>query len=193
MGRDLDLDVQKYFNIILTALKKENRSLKKAFSKFKYDPSDYTGKGINDLYEHHIQYILFKNFLEKGPLKVYMEDPYERGACDLTLYDRNWRKSLWIEVKVTGWCEDWQYKKWVKSDAQKLGKFHKKGGRKYLFVTSIEDEKPNKTEWESWFKNNLPEVKFNNNLFAYFSTLFSDGKEFRKGYCTVCLLQVPLK
>lgn len=192
MGRDLDIHVQKYFTITLNALKKENRSINRAFSKFKYDPSDYTGKGINDLYEHHIQYILFKNFLEKGHLKVYMEDPYGegKGVCDLTLYDRDWRKSLWIEIKVTGWCEDWQYRKWVKSDAQKLRNFHKKGGHKYLFVTSIEDERPNKIGWENWFKNNLPEVKFNTNLFGYFSTLFSDGKEFRKGYYTVCLLQV---
>lgn len=192
MSRDLDFHVKKYFPLMVDALKKENRFLEKAFTKFKYDPSDFTGKGINDLYERHIQYILFKNLLHKGSLKVYIEDPYGKGegTCDLTLYDAKWKRSLWIEIKVTGWCEDWQYRKWVKSDAQKLRKFHKRWSHKYLFVTSIEDERPNKTEWRKWFKINLPELEFSPNLFGYFSTQFSDGKIFRKGYYAVCLLKV---
>lgn len=192
MRRGLDVLIQKYFGIITDSLKNENKIIKKAFSRFKYDPSDYTGKGISDLYEHHIQYILFKNFLKKGPFFVYMEDRYGRGKghCDLTLYGRNWERSIWIEIKVTGWCEDFRYRMWVKSDAQKLRKFHKKGAHKYLFVSSVEDERPNKAEWEKWFKKYLKEVKFNPNLFGYFITQFSDGKEFKKGYYAVCLLEV---
>lgn len=120
--RDLDATVQRYFTVIINALKKEDKILKKAFSKFRYDPSDLTGKGINDLYEHHIQYILFKDFLKKGPLLVYMEDPYPKGKgkCDLTLYDPNWENSLWIEIKVMGFCKRWEYKKWVKGDVKKI-------------------------------------------------------------------------
>lgn len=182
-----------YFGLILDALQKEDIILRKAFSKFQYDPSDETGKGINDLYEHHIQYILFKTFLEKGKYLVYMEDPYKkgRGKCDLTLYGSKPNKSLWIEIKVNGWCEDWQYRKWIESDVEKMKTLSGKEVLKYLLATSIEDEKPNvDDEWGRWFKTNLPGVIFDPNLCGHFKTLFSDGKEFRKGYYTVCLLRV---
>ena len=170
----------------------EMEILKRLFSRFKYDPSDYTGKGINDLYEHQIQYLLFKSFLNKGPLLVYIEDPYKkgRGKCDLTLYEPKGNKSLWIEIKVTGWCEDWEYKKWIKGDIEKLRNMHEKESQKYLLATSIEDKKPNILEWKAWFKSNFPKTTFNPTLIGFFKTVFSDGKEFREGYYTVCFLKI---
>ncbi len=62
MKSDIEAHIQRYFRIIFHTLKDEDRVLGKAFSKFigdyEYDPTDETGKGINDLYEHHIQYLL---------------------------------------------------------------------------------------------------------------------------------------
>ena len=177
-------------------MKDEDGILRKAFSKFKgdyeYDPTDETGKGINDLYEHHIQYILFKAFLQKGPLLVYVEDPYPKGkgTCDLTLYDPKSKKSIWIEIKVTGWCEDWQYKEWIKSDIEKLKKIPGRSNQKYFLVTSIEDKIPDADEWEKWFKRSYRGVVFCPNLFDSFKTKFSGGKAFVPGYFTVCLLKV---
>lgn len=194
MKNDIEAHIQRYFRIIFHALKDEDRVLKKAFSKFQdeYKPEDETGKGINDLYEHHIQYILFKAFLQRGPLLVYVEDPYQKGKgrCDLTLYDPKSMKSIWIEIKVTGWCEDWQYKKWIKSDIDKLKKIPGRNNQKYFLVTSIEDKIPDADEWEKWFKRNYGRGGFCPNLFDSFKTKFSNGKKFLDGYYTVCLLKV---
>jgi hypothetical protein len=194
MQKDLDVTVQRYFTLIINALKKEDKILKKAFSKFRYDPSDDTGQGITDLYEHHIQYVLFREFVEKGPLFVYMEDPYKkkRWKCDLTLYYPNVEKSIWIEIKVTGWCYDREYTKWIQRDIDKLSNIPDRGIMKYLLVTSVEEEKPIIKEWATWFKKmkDSPHFSFNPRLFSYFKTQFSDGKTFRPGYYAVCLLQI---
>jgi hypothetical protein len=90
--------------------------------------------------------------LRMGNFPIYIEDPCGRGKgkyCDITIYTPNWKKSLWIEIKATGWCNDGEYKRCVKSDARKLVNLSRRGAKKYLLVTSIEDEKQNKAEWEA--------------------------------------------
>ena len=121
-----------------------------------------------------------------------MENPYTKGKgkCDLTLYDPELNESLWIEIKVTGWCEDWQDKKWIKADIDKLKKIPGRNNQKYFLVTSIEDKIPDADEWGKWFKRNYRRVVFCPNLFDSFKTKFSDGKFFLDGYYTVCLLKV---
>jgi flavodoxin len=71
-----------------------------------------------------------------------------------------------------------------------LGNLSHRGAKKYLLVTSIEDGKQNKAEWEAWFKG-VQEVAFDPNLFGFFAS--QDFKEVRKvieGYYAVCLLRV---
>ena len=110
MGENLDFHVQEIFNTIFKALRDEDKYLIELSKRLHYKASDLGGVGIADLDEKHIQYILFKALIAKGNFQVYIEDPYKkgRGKCDLTLYDLNEEKSLWIEIKTTGWCKKWE-------------------------------------------------------------------------------------
>jgi len=119
-----------------------------------------------------------------------LEDPYKEGRCDLTLYEPNSGKSLWIEIKVNGACKDLEYIRWIKDDIQKLKRLRNKNKHKYLLVTSIKDKRPSKNDWRNLFKKNFPGVTYNPDLFNSFKTEFSNGKNFIPGYYTVCLLKV---
>lgn len=197
MGKNLGLHVQEVFSTIFKCLQEEDRDLSYLFSKFGYgDPTLLSGKGINALYEKSIQHILFKKLLENRKLKVYTERKYERRKfenrkCDLVLHSGNY--TLWIEIKVLGYCTDGEYLKWLKPDIEKLKKSGSKGKgvHKYLLVTSTDNEIPDLRAWRKWFKEKFPKIKFNSKCFKYFKTEISDGKRFISGYYGVCLLKVP--
>jgi hypothetical protein len=131
--------------------------------------------------------------LRMGNFPIYIEDPCGRGKgkyCDITIYTPNWKKSLWIEIKATGWCNDGEYKRCVKSDARKLVNLSRRGAKKYLLVTSIEDEKQNKAELEAWFRG-FQEMAFDPNLFGFLASQdFKEGRKVIEGYYPMCLLRV---
>jgi len=174
MGTNQTLDVQMCFKTILKALKGEDKHIIERVSVFEVIdkiPKLKDVEGIFNLDEKHIQYILYKALLRTGDYQVYMEDSYEEGEekfCDITVYTNDWRESLWIEIKTTGWCTEGNYRRWVKADAEKLIALSRKGARKYLLVTSIEDGKQDGTEWNEWFEKEFQEVKFDPNLFGSF-------------------------
>jgi len=191
------IDVQMCFQDIMKALRNADKRIKKTMSAFQEVEGTPTLKeveGIFSLDEKHVQYIVYKALLEMGKFPVYIEDPYAKGMakyCDVTVYAPDWRESLWIEIKATGWCEDEEYMRWVKSDTHKLGTLRQRGAKKYLLVTSIEDGKQDKTEWKDWFDKKIREVEFAHNLFDFFvSKKFKDGKKIIEGYYVVCLLRV---
>ena len=82
--------VKRYFDIIKKILSKEDKYLRMMAEKLEYDPEDFCG-GISELDEKHLQYIIFRNLLKMGDIEVYMEDPYGKKRCDLTLYGKGGR------------------------------------------------------------------------------------------------------
>jgi hypothetical protein len=183
--------VKRYFDIVKKILSKEDKYLRRMAEKLDYDPEDFYG-GISELDEKHLQYIIFRNLLKMTDIKVYMEDPYGKKKCDLTLYDRNY--SLWIEMKAVGWDDSWERKevnkRWINSDVKKLKGIKKKKNHKYgyLLLTWIMSRKPNMLIWKNWFNTNLKGVRFNPSLFSHFRTSLRDKD--RNGYSIVCLLEV---
>jgi hypothetical protein len=109
---DQRLDVQMCFKIIIRALRNADKHIKKKHSAFgagESIPKLKEIEGIFNLDEKHVQYIVYKALLGMGNFPVYIEDPYGRGMgkhCDITIYTPNWKESLWIEIKATGWCID---------------------------------------------------------------------------------------
>ena len=193
---DQGIDVQECFKIIMKALRNADKQIKKTMSPFETEANTPVLKkveGIFNLDEKHIQYIVYKALIGMGKFPVYIEDPYGRGMskyCDVTVYTPDWEKSLWIEIKTTGWCTEGEYSRCVKSDARKLSTLTQKGAGRYLLVTSIEDGKQHKAEWEEWFEG-LKGIKFAPNLFDSFaSQKFKEGEKVVDGHYAVCLFQV---
>lgn len=184
------MTIKDIFIIAFEALRKEHVVLCEAQSKFYYNPSDEIGCGIADLEEKHIQYILYKAFLQYGQLMVSYEEPYENNKCDLVLYNNEIGENFWIEIKAHGYCTDGEYKKWTMLDVEKLKTLRKRGVHKYCFITAVDDTKPDDQEWKEWVEMNLPEVAFNPCLFNFFEIKFSDKKRFINGYYTICLFEV---
>lgn len=200
MGTNPTIDVPMCFKTILEALKVEGKILIDRTSVFEGVEKICRLKdveGIFNLDEKHIQYIVYKALLGMGDYRVYMEDPYKEGGkkcCDITMYTHDWREPVWIEIKTTGWCTPGEYRKWTRADAEKLRTLSRKGARKYLLVTSIENGEQDGAEWNEWFEKEFQEVKFDPNLFgSFFSHKFKDGERTIEGYYTVCLLQVKPK
>jgi hypothetical protein len=184
------MTINEIFIIAVEALKKEHKALCEAQAKFHYKPSDEIGCGIADLEEKHIQYILYKAFLQYGQLMVSYEEPYENNKCDLMLYDDDIEEKIWIEIKAHGYCTDGEYKKWTLLDIDKLKTLRKRGALKYCLITAIDDTKPDEHEWKEWVETNLPEITFNSSLFNFYEINFSDKKKFINGYYTICLFEV---
>ena len=179
------LTLQAVFGTIFNILKREDRYLLKYTG-----PKEPNECGVSNLEEKHIQYILYRNLLKLGGFSVYMEDPYNKGKrkCDLTIYPKNKNIGIWIEIKTTGWCWDGAFKKWVISDLRKMKPLQQR--RKYLLVSSLEDKKPAKSEWNDYFKREIRGVKFDPEFFRFFRTKFIDDRISRDGYYTLCLLKV---
>ena len=184
------MTVSEIFTIAVEALKKEHKELCEAQAKFHYKPSDEIGCGIADLEEKHIQYILYKAFLQYGQLMVSYEEPYGNNKCDLVLYNDEIKENIWIEIKVHGYCTDGEYKKWTMIDIEKLKTLRQRGAHKYCLITALDNTRPDEHEWKEWVEKNLPEVVFNTGLFKFFEIKFSDKKRFIKGYYTICLLEI---
>ena len=151
------IDTHQIFVVMLETLRKEDKYLlRRVYGKRNKISSLPEIGGIFNLDEKHIQYILYKSLLELERYWFFIEDPYgkkDKRSCDLTVYTKrkNWEKSLWIEIKTTGWCHEGNYKNWIILDADKLGTLKHKKAQKYLLVTSIEDGEQDKKEWEDWF------------------------------------------
>jgi hypothetical protein len=192
------IDVYRLFGVMLKALRREDKYLlDRVYKERNRIPSLPEVGGIFNLDEKHIQYILYKSLLELDGYWFFIEDPYkekDKRYCDLTVYKKgkNWDKSLWIEIKTTGWCYEGNYKNWISSDAEKLRTLQNKKAQKYLLVTSIEDGKQDKKEWEDWFnKKEFQKIRFDRNLFGSFlSSRFKYNGRIVEGYYAVCLLQV---
>jgi hypothetical protein len=97
------INVKLCFKKILDALKKEDKYLADNNSSIGgVVPNLKEIGGIYNINENHVQYIVYKALLAIGDYHVYMEDPYSKTnkqCCDITLYSRDWKKSLWIGLR----------------------------------------------------------------------------------------------
>jgi hypothetical protein len=184
------------FEVVVTAIEKEEAVLKGGLQRYPGDGpvQDPHGKGPAASCEKALREILSRAFEKHREFLVNTEIPHQgkdrHRQCDLCVCDSKAGKRTWIDIKAMGFCTEDQYETGLKAAAVNLQAPSKEVAGKYLLVTSVGIDEPKEVEWKGWFQKEMPEALFSGQLFKSLKIVFPDGKPFRQGYYTICLLRV---